>query len=674
MSERSDQLTNDAITQFLRSRSADPGLGLLDDIVRAVGATPQDRPWLGLQPIRLPRRTLLIIASALLLATMGAIAVGSRFLQPDPLLSAFGGAWISTSDADGGTQTMNVGVSADGAVDITVHDTVASVCSGTPSTMTGTGAIEGGTRIVISAPVYACDDGSQPQALSGPPLEEQLRNWTLALDPQTGTLTDNFGAVWHREGAALPSPDSSSQPMISDQMWPQTSLEEVRRAQELADAGDPAYTWQLDTKLAADEEPWAAEIFARFIEEELGWEEFAGASFAGYMYRDGGGRYESVSFIRCAPGQTNPLSPLYAEAPPEIRSCAPTIDEHTYETVWISVTQPQRRGPSGIWVVDGWEILEPKSDPGFLSEPGYPDYLDPRQVEQVAPPSDAEVTALLQAFLRARVDGEGAEQYLLTEPGPSADTEVPLLYATTGGEPYQRSEMERLQGPVWPNGWMEYKVRLFAEGETVVEQYFHVVRHENGELGLLYGQASPDAPTIENGQAVPVPYSLLDGEVTFDAAPPWSYTSHDRTSTTLGGVGRGSASQFTMFTILADPLTGTGCELGPAPADAEALVRSIRSRADLEATDPVAASVGGIDALLMDVVAPGQLEVGDCVPMVLEQLPLGQDGPMRLYLLDLPDGMSARILAIAISALDSEFEHVVEAATPVLDSFEFHAP
>jgi hypothetical protein len=44
---------------------------------------------------------------------------------------------------------------------------------------------------------------------------------------------------------------------------------------------------------------------------------------------------------------------------------------------------------------------------------------------------------------------------------------------------------------------------------------------------------------------------------------------------------------------------------------------------------------------------------------------------MRLYLLDLPEGMSARILAIAISAFDSEFERVVKAAAPVLDSFEF---
>jgi hypothetical protein len=75
----------------------------------------------------------------------------------------------------------------------------------------------------------------------------------------------------------------------------------------------------------------------------------------------------------------------------------------------------------------------------------------------------------------------------------------------------------------------------------------------------------------------------------------------------------------------------------------------------------------------MDVVAsPGASDCGP--PMVLgENVSAGQDRPVRLYLLDLPEGMSARILAIAISALDSEFERVVEAARPVLDSFEFHS-
>lgn len=586
-----------------------------------------------------------------------------------PAAQEFVDVWVST-DTDGSSQTMEIIRSGDGEYEVVVRDEAATAaCSNAPATMTGTGLLETEETLVIAAPELTCDDGTMPRI--GPPPQAEFANFTLELDTATDELVDSFGIVWRRSG-------SNEQSATSGGMWPQSTPGEVRAAQERADAGDPAYTWQLDAKLDADEEPWGAEIFARFIKEELGWKKFSGASFAGHLSMGpGGGDIDGVLFIRCVPGKTNPMNPLYADAPSEIRRCAPTIDDHTYETVRLRVTQPGRRGPSGIWVVNRWEIQQSTHDSSSSYELISPDYLvdDPGRVEQVTPPSDADVTAVLRAFLRARVEGDGAEEYLLREPEGTPLREVPLLYATTRGASYERFEMKRLQGPVWPNGWMEYKVRLFAEGgETVVGQYFHVVRQENAKLRLLYGQASSDAPTIENGQAVPVPFSLLDGAVTFEAAPPWSSTSQDRTSTTLGGVGRGSASQFTMFMILADPKTGTGCELGPAPADAEALVRSIRSNADLDATDPVAFSVGGIDALRMDVVAPGQPEEGDCLPMVLQQLPLGADGRVRLYLLDLPDGMSARVLAIAISALDSEFEYVVNAAGPVLDSFEFHEP
>jgi hypothetical protein len=607
------------------------------------------------------------------LAAIGFVRLlGSEGTPANDPQSPFAGTWVSTSDADGGTQTMTVQVFADGAVEIVVTDDVATVCSGTPSTMTGTGRIDGGTALVIPAPNYTCDDGGEPETLSGPPLDEQLRDWTLVLGPETDSLSDGVGGVWLREGAEVPSPGPT---IAGTTWWPQTSLEEALEAQELADAGDPDYTWQVDPTLAAwpdsnAEEPWGAEIFERFIREELGWEEFSGFAIGGYV--EGGGHLEGVLFIRCAPGRTNPLYPkVYPEMPSEVRGCAPTIDDSRYETVRFNVEQQARFGPSGIWVVTRWEMLQPAESYSTFDHL-YPDF-DQRQVEQTAPPSDAEVTALVQAFLGARVDGEGAEKYLHRHGDEGwGDEEVPLLYATTGGTPYERSEIERVQGPVWPTGWIELKVRLFAEDGTVVEQSFVVVRQENGRLGLVYGSPSSRIPTTENGQAVPVPYSFLDGEVTFAAAPPWGGTILDRTYTVLGGVGRGSASQFTMFTIVADPLTETGCETGPAPADAEALVRSIRSNPDLEATAPVAASVGGIDALQMDVVAaPGASDCGP--PLVLgENVWAGQDGPMRVYLLDLPEGMSARILAIAISALESEFPRVVKAAAPILDSFEFH--
>jgi hypothetical protein len=139
--------------------------------------------------------------------------------------------------------------------------------------------------------------------------------------------------------------------------------------------------------------------------------------------------------------------------------------------------------------------------------------------------------------------------------------------------------------------------------------------------------------------------------------------------------------------LVADPLpVETGCEDGRAPADAEELARSIRTDPDLEATEPVVVSVGGIDALRMDVVAAIGASICEVVPAPQVVAPTPSAGPngdlgwagvgldeghrMRLYLLDLPGG-SAHILAIAIIAPDARFEHVVEAAAPIIASFEF---
>jgi len=72
---------------------------------------------------------------------LGALAfvrlLGSERTPASDPANPFEGTWVSTSDLDGGTQTMTVVVSADGAVEITVLDTIATVCGGTASTMTG---------------------------------------------------------------------------------------------------------------------------------------------------------------------------------------------------------------------------------------------------------------------------------------------------------------------------------------------------------------------------------------------------------------------------------------------------------------------------------------------------------------------------------------------------------
>jgi hypothetical protein len=198
-----------------------------------------------------------------------------------------------------------------------------------------------------------------------------------------------------------------------------------------------------------------------------------------------------------------------------------------------------------------------------------------------------------------------------------------------------------------------------------------------------------------------MPYNFFDGEVTLHAAHPWVYHDYARLfrlipegpgvlPTTDGGQ-RGDWDE--LFVIAEPALLGTDCQAGPGPADAAALAESIRSDPGLGATDPVAVSVGGADALVMDVKIAAEATI--CVPAteaglelpnaVLEPL-LGASftfvderalkGPasgewMRLYLFDTPEGSSMQILAIAIVAPQSRFERVVEAALPVVESVEF---
>ena len=392
-------------------------------------------------------------------------------------------------------------------------------------------------------------------------------------------------------------------------MWPQSTLDEVRTAQELADGGDPDYTWQLDAGLAADFDPWGAVILSRFVEEGLGWESFAAPPIFGGVYDDGGGSVASL-FVRCASGRTNPLSSLYADAPGEMRECAPTIDENTYETVWFSLSQLARQGASGIWVVDQWEVLQPKAEPFSGFSLIYPDYLGQIQVEQFRPPTDTEVADLLDAFLRARIDGADAEQYVLREPEGSPfveDTQVPLLYATTSGASYERFETELVQGPVWPTGWQEYRVRLFAEDDTVVEQSFHVVRNDlslgDGQAVLVYGFGSDLVETTENGQSVAVPHNEFGGTLTFTAPPliPRGDGRIEISLTASGGrviIGEDPVPMSVTREDCLDVAIGTAL---PIADDVTALARSIEADPDFETTETVPVSIAGIDGLQMDV-------------------------------------------------------------------------
>ena len=356
-----------------------------------------------------------------------------------------------------------------------------------------------------------------------------------------------------------------------------------------------------------------------------------------------------------------------------------------YETVQIRVTQFDRQDPSGIWVVTDWEMVEPVGQ------------ADPRVVE-------AETTEHLEAFLRARIDRDGRRGVRRLPRGRpvrlrAGRLEIPLLYATSTGAPYERSEFELVDGPVWPHAGMQFEVRLFTENdETVVEQLFSLDREENGRPRLVYdfgrAPAGSGPGTTENGKAVPVRFGFLDGEVTYDARlPGGAALGHDLVS----GSGRGPPSSARhdrrILVILADPqpIEHPGCVEAPAPASAEALARSIRSNPDLEADAPVAVTIGGpprpadrrgagtereLNAAWRD----GRFLPGR--PPLLKHAPFGYRGRSGAYLParsagGFGPGFGAR--AIFSDSTDNfsdedSFERPLELAAPILDSIEFHAP
>jgi hypothetical protein len=349
--------------------------------------------------------------------------------------------------------------------------------------MTGTGTFRGDTELLVSSPVLTCDDGSQPNALDGQPLEQQLENLTFTRDTGEDMLTDSLGSVWTREGAA--TTPSTAHPLIR---WPQTSLEEVQEAQERADAGDPDYTWQLEPNMKTIlEDPGqldTPEILARAVRgglpetDDLGWEEFVLMGSSGSEVSSQGIRAVGAQFLRCEPGERNPLWP----DDPRLGGCAPTIDEGHYETAEILVAQPAKQGPDGIWVVSGWSQLD-------------------QPFEQIAPLTDDEIAAIVEPFLEARIAGEGAEQYLDPAPDGTQHEVLGYLYATSRGAHYERSEFEVIEEQLWPGGVVELIVRLFADGgETVVEQTLALEKDRAGLWRLFH---HPGDPSTENGQPLP---------------------------------------------------------------------------------------------------------------------------------------------------------------------------
>ena len=478
-----------------------------------------------------------------------------------------------------------------------------------------------------------------------------------------------------RPSVGGPSPSPTPGSPISGEMWPQSTLDEVRAAQERADAGDPDYTWQVDPVLASingygPEERWEdlwngeVELVDRFLREVLGWEAYIGGAPVG----SGDSSLADQRFLRCAPGRTNPLYPPQPDPEQRGESCAPTIDDFTYESVSLDLVQPGREGrdgadPDGIWVVSRWEMTAPFA-----------------QVDPV--PVEAQATERMEEFLTARIAGSGAEGYVQVI---GVET-VPLLYATTSGAPYERYEIERVDGPWWPYGGGTFRVRLFADGDaTVIEQ--EIGWDQSGELYL----ADYSHSTTENGQPVVLSYTSSDGDVTVSAPSTWVMWWPEAAHVADVGVWFGILSQVAEPSYegggsigFVDPVAydawcadNGGSPLLSGPADAAAIARQVIADPNLETTAPVAARIGGVEAVSIDVaLAPGGRTCGVGMIEISRWIhELWDPGlRLRLYLVDLPEGMSVETLAITVVAPEERFEGFIEETAPIIESIEFHAP
>ena len=286
------------------------------------------------------------------------------------------------------------------------------------------------------------------------------------------------------------------------------------------------------------------------------------------------------------------------------------------------------------------------------------------------------VRALLEKFLAARIAGRGAEGFVgASSPG----IDVPLLYATTSGASYERYEIERFGGEYWAYGGMHFAIRLFADGgKTVVEQLATFNNHGAGDMWLEVDEHS----TTENGATlvpVPVKHFFFDGQVSMAAPYPWSY---DGDFAHYYGLSRQDRS-VELIEPMFNPLpVAEGCATGAEPANAQALAQAIGANRDLLTSTPVAVTLNGHAALTIDItLAPGASSCEQGTYVLTRELCCGQRGVtiaqgsrMRLYLVDAPAGSSLGVIAIAIVAPEWRFESVLEAAVPIVETLEFHAP
>ncbi len=202
-----------------------------------------------------------------------------------------------------------------------------------------------------------------------------------------------------------------------------------------------------------------------------------------------------------------------------------------------------------------------------------------------------------------------------------------------------------------------------------------------------------DDATIENGQPLVLSHTSSDGEVSVSAPSTWSTWLPGKGAEVLQELapdvwsgslwrpeesfGSGERIEFT------DPVAydewcaaNGGSPLLSAPADAAAIAQQLIADPNFETTAPVAARIGGVEALSIDVaLAPGGKACGIGMIEISRWIhTIGWDPGwrLRLYLVDLPEGMSVETLAITVVAPEERLDEVIEETAPIIDSIEFH--
>jgi hypothetical protein len=203
------------------------------------------------------------------------------------------------------------------------------------------------------------------------------------------------------------------------------------------------------------------------------------------------------------------------------------------------------------------------------------------------------------------------------------------------------------------------------------------------------GSPEPN-PTTEHGSPIGVSSISPDGEVTLSAPSGWGMHWFDpepapdavAPDVWFGVLWPGPAGDDVESVGLVDPVAYDawcaaigGSPLLSAPADAAEIAQQVIDDPNFETTSPVAARVGGVEAVSIDAkLAPGGSPCGVYAILISRWIHGLVDPGMRLrlYLVDLPEGMSVRTLAITVTAPKESFEKFIEETAPIIESIEFH--